>query len=295
MSGLGNLVGHLTAIADEAACWALPTDDVMRILDVRPARFWREMHAVRNKVDFARAIDGFCQDTVGDLVTFLERFVGPEAEDALVRAGLFLPHELRVDLMEAFLREGRRFAASQEIDAEELSSMLAFTGSVRKAIAIYFDAHTDLEALIAASAEAFRLERGLPEAGRATAARCLHSLFERHVLDRAAMLAGLADRLRRAAARVGYVDPEEPAEGRGRAGAQREGTGEAAGGQSTRVAWARTIMGFAEEPLSAEELRSRYRELVMRYHPDANPAGLERCKDVNAAYSILMSAGDAPG
>ncbi len=281
---LERLAEHLSAIADESGCWTLPSDELMRMLGTEPAQFWRELHAVRHKVDFGGAIDGFCQDTVGDMVTFLEGLVGPEAEEALVRVGLFLPHELRVDLMDELLREARRLGQSHEIDVEELSSMLRFTHSVRRAVAIYFEAHADVEAIIEATAEAFRADRGLPELGRATARRCLHSLFARHVLDRTAVRAGLADRLRAAAARLGYVDAEEKGEE-----ARRSGGGPSASRESARVAWARAIMGLPE-PCSAEELRARYRVLVMRYHPDANPAGLERCKDVNAAYSILMEA-----
>ena len=48
-------------------------------------------------------------------------------------------------------------------------------------------------------------------------------------------------------------------------------------------------MGFSQPGFSIEELRGRYRELMMLYHPDVNPAGLERCKDISVAYSLLMS------
>ena len=48
-------------------------------------------------------------------------------------------------------------------------------------------------------------------------------------------------------------------------------------------------MGFSQVPFTAEILRARYRELMMRHHPDADPSGLERCKDVNVAYSLLIA------
>ena len=28
--------------------------------------------------------------------------------------------------------------------------------------------------------------------------------------------------------------------------------------------------------------------MMMRHHPDVDPSGLERCKDVNVAYSLLI-------
>jgi curved DNA-binding protein CbpA len=48
-------------------------------------------------------------------------------------------------------------------------------------------------------------------------------------------------------------------------------------------------MGLPDQPLAADALRRRYRELMKRYHPDVNPSGLERCKEINAAYAVLMS------
>ena len=48
-------------------------------------------------------------------------------------------------------------------------------------------------------------------------------------------------------------------------------------------------MGLPAGPVAFDELRRRYRELIMRYHPDVNPSGLERCKDITAAYSFLAA------
>jgi len=48
-------------------------------------------------------------------------------------------------------------------------------------------------------------------------------------------------------------------------------------------------MGLPGGRVSRTELRSRYRQLIMQYHPDVNPAALERCKDITAAYSLLIS------
>ena len=39
----------------------------------------------------------------------------------------------------------------------------------------------------------------------------------------------------------------------------------------------------------ADALRTRYRQLMMRHHPDVDPSGLERCKDVNVAYALLIA------
>lgn len=39
------------------------------------------------------------------------------------------------------------------------------------------------------------------------------------------------------------------------------------------------------------EVRERYRKLVMLYHPDRNPAGIEQFRAIRQAYEFLLAAG----
>jgi hypothetical protein len=278
------LVACLSGLADPAGCWTIRSEEVVRLVGADPVRFWREVNALRNRISFGDAIDGFSQDTVGDLVTVLERLLGPGAEAALTRAGLFLPYELGVQLADHLQYRARRFAAAHEICAEDLDGMVRHAGSVRAAIGIYLETHVDLDVILESCAESFRAVQGLPPVARATAVRWLRRMFEKHVLDRRSLFTLLEERLRLAAAGMGHVDPED----RTRAGGQPE-PGESR--QSARRAWALRVMGFSGtgDVLDADALRVRYRQLMMRHHPDVDPSGLERCKDVNVAYSLLIA------
>jgi hypothetical protein len=162
--------------------------------------------------------------------------------------------------------------------------MLRHSGSVRGAIEIYLDAHVDIESLVDGCADSFRILQELPAVGAVTAGAWLRRMFARHVLDRRSLLVGLAERLRLAAALLGFFDPEDRT--RAEAG---EGSGAGESRESGRRAWARRVMGFSQSAFDADGLRARYRELMMRHHPDADPNGLERCKDVNVAYSMLIA------
>ena len=49
-----------------------------------------------------------------------------------------------------------------------------------------------------------------------------------------------------------------------------------------------------EARASLQQIKSRYKQLVKRFHPDANggdPAAEERLKEINQAYEFLMSCG----
>lgn len=153
--------------------------------------------------------------------------------------------------------------------------MAKFAGSLAGAFRIYLDEYADPSLLAAQAAEAFAASRGSGEPGRASAARFLRELFSRHVVDRRALFAGLERKLREAAVRLGLADQQEEDHGGRR--------------PAGRLAWALEVLGLSTGPVGYEMLRRRYRELIMRFHPDVNPAGLERCKDITAAYSLLAS------
>ena len=48
------------------------------------------------------------------------------------------------------------------------------------------------------------------------------------------------------------------------------------------------VMGLSELSTPAE-IKKRYRELALKYHPDLNPSGGELMKEINEAYSDLSS------
>jgi hypothetical protein len=280
--GLDAVVHLLSSRIDERGNWSVCSDELIAALGIDPVPFWRAVHALRNKIGFSEAVDGFSQDRVGDLVTVLERVAGPQTEEALTRAGLFLPHPLRVELMEELFSRTERFASAHSPREDELVAMLAFAGSVSDAIGIYFGEHVDFDALIDECAGSFAAAKGIPAIGAFTAARCLRDFVRRHLIEKRSLFYGLERRLRLAARRMGYRDAGvegttgEASESDGRTGV-------------SRVVWAKAVMGLPSAPIVEETLRRRYRELMKRYHPDVNPAGLERCKDINAAYAVLMS------
>jgi hypothetical protein len=294
---LSPLVARLSDLADPAGCWTIRSEEVVRLVGADPVRFWREVNGLRHRISFGEAIDGFTQNTVGDLVTVLEHLFGGGAEEAMRRAGLFLPHGFGVELTNQLLHAARRFSAAHDIRTDELLAMIRHAGGVRAAIGIYLGEYADPESLLVSCAESFRAMQGLPGIGAATAARYLRRMFEKHVLDRRGLFTLLEERLRLAAAQAGHLDPEDRERadgtdhGAGRGARRGAGAEGPAARQETRSTWALRVMGFARsgEAPDADALRARYRQLMMRHHPDVDPSGLERCKDVNVAYALLIA------
>lgn len=286
------LVERLSALLDDDGRWKISAEEAAGLLGSDRVDFWRAVNAVKDRISFSDAIDGWTQDTVGDLVTVLEQLAGKGPESDMTRAGLFISHELGVELIEELLWKARSFAAAHEIRSDELAAMLRHAGSVRKAVRMYLESCADVDALIEAGAESFRVIHGMPVRGALTARRYLRGMVARHVVDRGGLLAGLLERLVLESARLGYVDPEDRSGGEP-SGAHSEGrSGGRARGPSVRFdrrAWARRVMGLDGRAFTADDLRRAYRRLMMRHHPDVDPSGLETCKDVNVAYACLIS------
>ncbi len=279
---LERLVERLDGIVERDGQWRIATDDLIVILGMQTATFWQKVQPLRGRIDFLEAVDGFCQDSVGDLVTVLEGLGLEGVEEALTRAGVFLPYPIRAELLEELLFAARRRAAAHEIQEEELAAMLRFTRDVSAAVTLYLQEHVDLSTLLEECAESFCIIRGMRPLGARTVRWYLSSLFTRHIVEKRTLLAGLEARLRLAAALMGYSSAEEQSESESSRGA-------GGNGRPARTDWALRVMGIPGGRISKTELRSRYRQLIMQYHPDVNPAGLERCKDITAAYSLLIS------
>jgi len=274
------LVERLCELSDSEGRWRISAEEIAKLLAVEQVSFWRALHDVRDRISFSEAIDGWTQDTVGDLVTFLENLLGAGVEEELTRAGLFLPYSLGIELIEEVMFGARRMAATHDIRSDELAAMLRYTGNVTRAVGIYLEEYVDFEELLWASIESFQALHDIPSRGRATARRYLQRMIERHALDPGSLLVGLRERLYLTAAQLGFADSEEQ---------PRTRRHSADGRRKDLHAWAIRVMGMDGKDYSAKDLRLQYRKLMMRHHPDIDPAGLEKSKDVNAAYALLIS------
>ena len=112
---LDPLILAITESSDDEGRWEISSDQVQRLLAVDRTSFWRAAYELRDRIAFGDAIDGWSDDSVGNLVTVLERLLGPTTERDMARAGLFIPHEWGVELSEDLLARARRFSAGHEI------------------------------------------------------------------------------------------------------------------------------------------------------------------------------------
>jgi hypothetical protein len=170
--------------------------------------------------------------------------------------------------------------------ADEVSAMLRSLRGFDAARAAYLASHFGLKDLIERAVGQYCGGRryAIPSVARGNVRRLIELYFRRHVLSEAALFAGLSQRIFRQAVEEGYVRQER------RAGAAAAEGADDPWDERDALEAARRTLGVSGLPLSRRLLRERYRGLMKRFHPDVNPAGLEKAKEINAAYSRLLAA-----
>ncbi len=260
--------------------WSISTDDLARHLDISYASFYQALYGLREKISLSDAIEGFGSGNVGDLITVLESIYGGEVESIMTSSGLFVPHELRIDLLESLISTVSRQIYEHLADLDTFQAMLDVCRTFNEAVETYYGEFFAIEDLINLSVLRNAGGNHVEEFFAGTASKYLRSLFDRHILDFRRLFSPVEAGLREFAYEKGYLSSRERTNfsDRGQELATRE------------TAEALRAFGLAESELSAGTLKQRYKALMKRYHPDINPGGLEMCKRINVSYAMLGQA-----
>ncbi len=285
--GLRPLIEQIRLLEEQGRPWRLSGEEVRTLLGVESAAFlralYREELAGNPLLGLRTASDSFSQDSAGELVALVELFCGAESEGQLRRSGIFLSHPDQLEVIDTFLEVTAEAIRNHPLEAEQFAAMLRTFGAFEKARRVYLEEHFSLPDLIRQAAERYCSAHSfeLAELARANAERVVGYFFQKHVLEPWTVFAALNARLLQEAVRLGYARPR-PEEG-------GEEARPAAGCRESRLQRARRVMELGGQALSLPLVKRQYKRLMKRYHPDVNPAGLQRCQEINAAYSLLLA------
>ena len=254
-------------------------EEVADLLGVHPEEFYRKIYAADNDphsmVSLRMATEVFDPGNVGELVSLVEIFVTGDVEKELYDAGVFLPYERQAEVVAGFLETAAATARDHPLDESAFVSMLRTYRRYDTARRAYLDTHFPTEDLRERAVENYCRETAFAHSGvaRVTIRTVLDTYLARRVLEEDVFLAAVLSKLRNLAVEEGYLPRP----------ARDAGVGAELNDEVTR---AREVFGLPG-PITRAALRDRYRQLMKRFHPDVNPHGLERAKEISAAYSVL--------
>lgn len=289
--GLTGLIAEIQRQDAAGRAWQLAPADLQRLLGLTPEQYYRAIYGAQMAghplISLTLATESFSQASILPLVNLLEQLCGAGIESALERAGIFFSRDQQAELTAQFLGAAAHEVGAHRFRTEEFTAMLRTFGSAAHARRVYLEHYFDMEDLQRRAARRYCAGREFTIPGLAlrNAEGVLRFLFSKHVLRAESLFGALHGAFLAAAAAAGYAD-----DARRSARRARRAGGEAAPSAADQ---ARTALGLEPGPLTPERLKSRYKQLMKRFHPDVNPRGLRRCQEITAAYSTLVTGGGA--
>lgn len=286
MKPISTCAKELSARAADDGRWTIRIDELSDLTGVPQTELFSAAYRLGDKVTFSDAVDGFTDETAGELLTLLEEFYNADVEAALTDYGVFIPHDRRLDLMANFLALIQHQASNHTIDQDTFLAMLLHFKSFEESFRTYVEEFFEIETAMGQAAEYYRSSYELPVAAMHAALNYLRLLFVRKVLQIRGLFVSLRNQLAELARAHGFMGrrreryytyeepgPDEPA---------------VTGGRAVQEALA--TMQLRKDELSRERLKQQYKHLMKRYHPDINPRGLEMSKRITSSYSLLLQA-----
>ena len=286
-AALADLIDEIGRQEEAGGAWRLTPAELQEILGLSPERYYQEIYGAQVAghplINLSLALEPFSQASASSLVAVLEHLGGTQAANALERAGVFFSHEQQAEIMAEFVAAAARAICAHRFQDETFAAMLRTFGRFSEARRVYLDHFFDLDELQRHSARRYCATRSftLPDLAFANVREVLRFFVAKQVLQRRSIFAPLHEAFHRAAAIAGFAAEDGE---RRRQRARRKAPAQASRSAADQ---ARRAMGLGQEPLTARDLRARYKQLMKRFHPDLNPQGLARCQEINAAYATL--------
>ena len=244
----------------------IPVSDVLEVLGMRMEEYLRFRYNRRYGSSFGDIPDRFGRDSMPELMELLElRF--PDVVQRMEASGLHFSSEKLIHFQEFFVSVLLNRLQSHQEDRELLDTALAACQNPEDGYMFYMDASFDRDQLIDYTARLFLEHQGIEDYpySKNLLIDYLKRCFLSGQLDWEALLKSSFDSLfpgRKVFRAVMDLAPE------------------------IQAALKEMDLDYVPE---REDLKKQFRALMLKYHPDHNPEGLEKARRLNESYSVLLA------
>ncbi len=262
--------------------WSLPLDLALGLIHSEREEYYRYIYSLRRKGGgwSENLRDEFGPENTRELVGFLEHQGFADATARFLAAGLYFEEDRLLDWLEFFQSVSLSRIQSQSVERDLLESAIA--GCMRFSDAADFYCHVKFDQTeygrFAVSLYLKRIGAADHHLSRAILGAYLAEQFRHRRIIWEDLCRG-AHELLRVKAREWGVYEEEP---------ERRQYNVALLAPEMRDALQELELPLDRLP-AAEELKTRYRNLLKQYHPDVNPEGQDRTRRIVAAYSVVYT------
>ncbi|MFP4383758.1 MAG: J domain-containing protein [Spirochaetia bacterium] len=273
------LAGYIRYKSGDSGEWRISIPEAARVTLRSPLDFYEAAFRIGPKLGITGWSDGFSPENAGFLTAVLEDLYGSAVEEVLYREGVFLPQHKAADLSALLIEEAYQESRRQGVREEDFRQFLDRTGDFEQAADLYVREHFRIQDMVRTVSERFVRREETDLFGTVTCRCYLEDCMARKIFTLRNLLAWAFMEMEDLAEKIGHFFTDE--QGR------FEDSGLFSG--SSQIDSAASELGLRSTGLNRNQVKKRYRELMRQYHPDVNPKGLDRCKRITRAYSILIT------
>lgn len=273
MSALEEILEEIESMRDGNG-WSMSLESVLAILGVTYEDYCRSQYSRRKKTGLN--LQGFTEENVERLVEMLAGF-GYDSPVAFQRAGYYFSPDLLQEWQEFFISVTSSRLLGHEVDRSELENALSACRKPGDGLEFYCETRFNLEELVHFASNLFLRKHGIES--HSVSNNILNSyilyMYGQRILKREDLFASLNEILiekaiewrflRAADVRNKVVLPPDLAKA------------------------LEALEMHTDEMPEGDELKRQYRTLLKRYHPDVNPTGLEKTRQINTAYTFVVT------
>lgn len=262
-------LAHVYASAEEDGVWSVSRDSLRECLQLDEVSFLQACYAVREGSNHL-AKDSFGNEDTVFILELLESLGNTNAEGEFVAMGMFVTVKMGVDLQGLFIEHCTQKSSVHSTNNRYFDELFhmhrTFDHAFREYVATVFSLDAAIQDFSTETAHSGAYS--VPPIAQRNISAYITMLFERNVLSWPQLHSRLADYFHKQ-----YSYEEDI-------------------GLPEDIASAFKTLGFSRPTWDFDEVRYRYKSLMLRFHPDVNPNGLEQTKRINQAYAILVQYND---
>ncbi len=265
--------------------WDVPLDFVLQLVELSREEFYRYVYAERDPGNWTEHMpESFTAENTQDLIFFLEHAGLNRAGELFHAAGYYFTEDHLLNWFEFFHSVTLSRMQSHSIDAELLETAMAGCQRFADAVEFYGHCKFDEDEMIAFAARLFLEQRGIDQ--HRVSSGILTEFLKRQIHQRNLiwehLYRSIFGLLRDNALRLNLAGAEEIDE-------FENAQGEISLLDPELTGALKTLEMPADRLPEREPLKKSYRALLKRFHPDLNPQGQEKTRDLIAAYSLVVS------
>ena len=275
---LHELIEEIDSLVEDRH-WKMPVEYVLNMLSMSQEEYYRHVYTQSSPFSSAHANEDYGPHNVEELVQLLAAKGFPHAEECFCKAGYYFSQSQLLHWTEFFLSVSMSRLLSHTVDREALDTALVGCRNPRDAFEFYFHSFFDPDEMISFACDIYLRNNRIEDHSysRGSLTDYIKEQISQSILRWEEIGTGLFQKLHEKAIEWklmeegGEIPPQDKS-------------------LPMEIVRALESLEFYNTPVPpVATLKTQYRRLLKKYHPDLNPSGLEKTRELNHSYTLILS------